>query len=134
MKPTKTPTKTEKISQYEAFLHKINLFCISGNNEGIKELVENADIWSYCHRVSNGGFSEKQQQSAIDNAFWKLCNTPKTDQVSQERQKFWATQKEESLLPKKDLPVQTEDNEENHECALYLDINGTCIICGSGNT
>jgi hypothetical protein len=33
----KSPTNKEKIAQYESFLHKINMFCISGNNDGIRE-------------------------------------------------------------------------------------------------
>lgn len=83
----KTPKLHEKVDIYESFLHKINQFIISGNNEGIKELVKNADNWSYSHRRGNGELSEKQQQQCINTAFWKLCDTPQTDKVSQERQK-----------------------------------------------
>jgi hypothetical protein len=83
----KTPTLKQKVAQYEAFLHKINMFCISGNNSGIAELVANADRWSYSHRVSNGEFSDKEQQQVINNAFWKLCDTPNADKVTQQRQK-----------------------------------------------
>jgi len=85
----KTPTLREKVDQYETFLHKINMFIVSCNNEGIKELVENADIWSYSHRVGNGELSERKQQQAINNAFWKLLDTPKADKYTQERQKAW---------------------------------------------
>jgi hypothetical protein len=63
----KIPTLKEKNAKYEEFLHKINMFCIIGNNDGIKELVENADIWSYMHRIGNGELSDRKQQQAISN-------------------------------------------------------------------
>lgn len=85
----KAPTLKQKVEQYETFLHKINMFVISCNNNGIKELVENADIWSYSHRVGNGQLSERKQQQAINNSFWKLCDTPKADKEAKERQKSW---------------------------------------------
>ena len=86
---------------YESFLHRINMFIISGNHGGIAELVGNADNWSYSHRISNGELSDKQQQKLINNAFWKLCDTPKADKASEERQKAWTEaqkQKEEAFL------------------------------------
>jgi len=95
----KTPTLKEKVHHYESFLHKINMFCISGNNEGIRELVENADNWSYAHR--RGEFvTDKQRKEMINNAFWKLCDTPKADTATEKRQKAWTEaqkQKEKSL-------------------------------------
>ncbi len=72
---------------YELFLHKINSFIVSCNNDGIKELVENADNWSYSHRVGNGEYSDREQQQIINNAFWKLLNTPKADKATEERQR-----------------------------------------------
>jgi hypothetical protein len=83
----KTPTLKQKVDQYEKFLHKINMCCISGNHGCVAELVANADSWSYSHRVSNGEFSDREQQQVINNAFWKLCDTPNADKVTQERQK-----------------------------------------------
>lgn len=98
----KSPTNKEKILQYETFLHKINMFCISGNNDGIKELVENADNWSYAHR--RGEFlTDKQREKIINNMFWKLCDTPKTDKDSEERQKFWAEAKGRILKQKEKI-------------------------------
>jgi hypothetical protein len=97
----KTPTLKQKVDQYESFLHKINMCCISGNHGCIAELVTNADNWSYNHRVSNGELSDRKQQQAINNAFWKLLDTPKADKESQERQKAWTEaqkQKEEAFL------------------------------------
>lgn len=97
----KTPNQKEKILQYESFLHKINSFIISCNNDGIKELVENADNWSYAHRVGNGEPSNREQQRMINNAFWKLLDTPKADKVTQERQKAWmeiTKQQNEALI------------------------------------
>ena len=82
----KTPTLRQKVDQYETFLHRINMFIISGNNDGIRELVENADKWSYSHR--SGEFAtDAQRDKMINSAFWKLCDTPKTDKDSEERQK-----------------------------------------------
>jgi hypothetical protein len=97
----KRPTNKEKILQYESFLHKINMFIISSNNDGIRELVHNADNWSYAHRVSNGELSDRKQQQAINNAFWKLLDTPQADKATKERQKAWTEtqkQKEEAFL------------------------------------
>ena len=95
----KNPTLKQKVAQYEAFLHKINMCCISGNNDGIRELVENADNWSYSHRC--GEFvTDNQRQKMINNTFWKLCDTPKTDKDSEERQKFWSEAKDRILKQK----------------------------------
>lgn len=86
----KTPTIEEKIEMYERFLHKINMCMISGNNNAIKELVENADIWSYNHRRGNGEISDEDQQKLIDSAFWKLCDTPRSDAEREEMRKAYA--------------------------------------------
>jgi hypothetical protein len=86
----KNPTLKEKVTIYEEFLHKINMFCITCNNEGIKELVANADNWSYAHRCGNGELSDKKQQELINNTFWKLCDTPEADEKTKERQKAYS--------------------------------------------
>jgi len=83
----KTPTKDEKIAIYEQYLHALSIMCMCVDNFGVKELVTNADIWSYAHRVGNGELSDEEQQQAIDNAFWKLCDTPETDAITKERQR-----------------------------------------------
>lgn len=70
----KKPTQRDKIAMYEAFLHKINLMVTSCNNEGIKQLVQNADRFSYAHRIGNGEYSDKEQQKIINAAFWKLLD------------------------------------------------------------
>jgi hypothetical protein len=57
------------------------------DNFGVKELVTNADIWSYAHRVGNGELDDDRQQSVIDNAFWKLLDTPETDAITKDRQR-----------------------------------------------
>jgi hypothetical protein len=93
----KSPTEKEKIEMYESFLHKINAFIVSCNNEGIKELVENADNWSYAHRVGNGEPSDEEQQQMIDKAFWKLLNTPKADTATREMQKAYEALKRQTL-------------------------------------
>ena len=86
----KTPNQKEKIAMYESFLHKINSFIVSCNNDGIKELVENADNWSYSFRISNGELSDREQQKLINNAFWKLLDTPKTYKTIEEMQKKYS--------------------------------------------
>ena len=81
----KTPTLKQKVDQYEKFLHKINMCCISGNHGCIAELVANADNWSYSHRC--GEFvTDNQRQKMINGTFWKLLDTPKADKDTKERQ------------------------------------------------
>ncbi len=74
----KTPKQKEKIKMYEDFLHKLNLFCLIPNPDGISELLANTDNWSYAHRKGEG-LSDKERNELINTAFWKLCNTPETD-------------------------------------------------------
>jgi hypothetical protein len=68
----KNPTLRQKVEEYERFLHNINLMMIAGSSKGIKQLLDNADSWSYAHRIGNGTYSEKEQQEIINKAFWKL--------------------------------------------------------------
>jgi len=89
----KSPTNKEKIAKYEDFLHRINTFVICSDNEGVAELVQNADNWSYAHRCGNGEVTVKQQQQMINNAFWKLCDTPEADKRTKERQKKYSESK-----------------------------------------
>jgi hypothetical protein len=86
----KTPTLRQKVDQYESFLHKINSFIVSCNNDGIAELVQNADNWSYSFRISNGELSDREQQKLINNAFWKLLYTPNADKAVEEMQKKYS--------------------------------------------
>jgi hypothetical protein len=81
----KKPTLKEKVALYESYLHKINMFVVSCNNDGIAELVQNADIWSYAHRRGEC-ITDKQRDQMIANAFWKLCDTPEADKAAAERQ------------------------------------------------
>lgn len=88
MKKTKNPSLREKVYQYELFLHRINSFVVSCNHEGIRELVANADKWSYAHR--RGEFlTDNQRNEVINNAFWKLLDTPKADKETKVRQEAW---------------------------------------------
>jgi len=95
MKKNRNPTPREKVIMYELFLHKINSFIVSCNNDGIKELVENADNWSYAHR-SGEFLTDKQRQKMINDMFQKLCDTPKTDEVTNARQKAWTQLQKET--------------------------------------
>jgi hypothetical protein len=70
----KTPTLKEKVAQYEAFLHNINMMMIACDNEGIQKLLNKADKWSYVHRCGNGELSDKEQQVLLNKAFWNLNN------------------------------------------------------------
>lgn len=70
----KKPTQHDKIVMYEAFLHKISLMVTACDNEGIRQLVTNADRFSYAHRVGNGEYTDKEQQKIIAAAFWKLLD------------------------------------------------------------
>ena len=93
----KTPNDKEKIVMYERYLHALSIMCTCTDNFGAKELVTNADIWSYAHRVSNGELSDDEQQKVIDNAFWKLLDTPETDAITKERQrKYTEAQKQKA--------------------------------------
>jgi hypothetical protein len=94
----KTPTLKEKVKHYETFLHKISLLVVCCNNDGIAELVHNADNWSYAHR--RGEFiTDKQRNEIINNAFWKLCDTPESDERSEARQKAYTeAQKQKAFL------------------------------------
>ena len=89
----------KSIKKHKAFM-KVSIFTVSCDKDGIEELIENADNWSYSHRC--GEFvSDNQRQKMINNAFWKLCDTPKTDKVTQERHKAWmemTKQQNEALI------------------------------------
>ena len=94
----KTPDKDEKIAMYERYLHKLSIMCLCVDNFGVKELVTNADIWSYAHRVGNGELGDDEQQKVIDNAFWKLLDTPETDAITAERQRKY-TEAQKAKIP-----------------------------------
>ena len=71
--------------------------CMCTDGFGVKELVTNADNWSYSHRVGNGELSDEEQQKAVDRAFWKLLETPETDAITKERQrKYTEAQKQKA--------------------------------------
>jgi hypothetical protein len=65
----------EKLRIHEAFLHKINLCMLVGDEATLKELLNNADAWSYAHRQGNGELSEKEQEKLINKKLQKLCKT-----------------------------------------------------------
>lgn len=94
----KKPNLKEKVKQYEMFLHRINTFVTACDNEGVAELVANADTWSYMHRVGNGEISDREQDRLIHGAFWRLCDTPKTDKKTEERQKQYKANRLGSVI------------------------------------
>ena len=49
-------------------------------------LLQNADTWSYAHRVGNGELNDKQQDEIIYNSFWKLCEY-KNEEKKEEKKK-----------------------------------------------
>lgn len=67
-------TDKEKIKIYEDFLHKLNMYCVACNNDGINKLVENAYRWSYSHRMGNGELSEEIQNELIEESTRKLLD------------------------------------------------------------
>lgn len=70
-------TNKERLRKYQEFLHLLSMGVQVGNNEMIKQLLWNADNWSYAHRVGNGENSFREQQRIIDRATEKLCNYSK---------------------------------------------------------
>ena len=66
------------------------------DNLAIQELVHNADMWSYMHRCGNGEPSEKEQQRMVNEIFWKLCDTPKSEKEVEERQKKYSEKQKEN--------------------------------------
>jgi hypothetical protein len=105
----KTPTLKEKVRMYEDFLHKISMGCTCMNHEMIRELVANADNFSYMHRIGNGMCSEREQQQAINDAFYKLLDTPNADKETKARQEEYSKRQEEikGAIPfeKLDIPA-----------------------------
>jgi len=89
-KSKKTPTQKQKVEMYEKFLNKINTCVMCCDNLGIQELVHNADMWSYAHRCGNGEPTEREQQRIVNEKFWKLCDTPKSDEEVKARQKRYS--------------------------------------------
>jgi len=67
-------TDQEKIRQYEAFFHGLQMYQLAMNSKAISKLISNACDWSYAHRVGNGQLSNEEQQAIIDRAFNKLLD------------------------------------------------------------
>jgi len=74
----KKPTLEEKVEMYEKFLHALNLYMLCGGNYAISMLLQNADNWSYAHRMGDGELSEEEIERNINKSFWKLLNIPDT--------------------------------------------------------
>ena len=87
----------EKIKIYEDFLHKINLFVTTCNNDGVAELIHNADMWSYAHRRGEY-LTDKQRDKIILDCLKKLCDTPNADKATEERQQKYAKSKLEKKV------------------------------------
>jgi hypothetical protein len=62
----------KKVKQYETFLHNINMMMVCGDSNRLQTLLNNADRWSYAHRIGNGELSDEEQQEIINKAFKKL--------------------------------------------------------------
>jgi len=62
----------QRLRIYEQFFHKINLHCITMNNEKIKDAVGLIERWSYNHRVGNGTLTEKEQRKMIDSVIKEM--------------------------------------------------------------
>ena len=94
----KEPTLKEKVEVYEKFLHKISMCSLCCDNTGIKELIANADTWSYMHRCGNGEISQREQKILINNAFLALCDTPKSAKETLDRKKKYEERQKENSL------------------------------------
>ena len=67
-------TLEEKVQMYEEFLHRLQLNAeVVMNANAVKQLIDNACVWSYAHRRGNGEPTEEEQQAMIDKAFRRLC-------------------------------------------------------------
>jgi hypothetical protein len=81
-------TQKQKILIYEKFFDKINVFCTSGENSGISELIKNADRFSYALRQNTSEENtSKEQLRFLEWTFKTLCNTPETDSKLRKRQR-----------------------------------------------
>jgi hypothetical protein len=63
-----------KVQHYEEFLHAINYAVTAGNAERIRQLVNNAFLWGYSHRMGNGEYTDEEEQANVDRATERLCN------------------------------------------------------------
>ena len=70
----RNPTLEEKVQKYEEFLHKMNLAQVCMSAKMLNKLIQNADSWSYAHRVGNGEFSDEEQQELINKSFNRLTD------------------------------------------------------------
>lgn len=84
----------DKLDIYETFLHKISLYVTCCAEEGVAELVHNADMWSYAHRQGEC-VSDRQRDKMILDRLKKLCDTPNTDKLVKERQRKYSEKKHE---------------------------------------
>ena len=118
----KTPTLKEKVRMYEDFLHKINMGIICMSNTMVSDLVANADRWSYMHRIGNGMYSEREQQQVINDAFYKLLDTPNADKETKERQEAYTKRQEEvkGAIPFEKLDIPALLASSNQKVEEYL--------------
>lgn len=89
----KNPTLKEKVKMYEAFLHKINMGIVCCDHEMVKELIGNADRWSYAHRAGNGERTEREEQQCINANFYGLLDTPISEAAAADRRKKYSENK-----------------------------------------
>lgn len=66
------PTLREEAEVFHKIMHAANLMHITGKAEHFKKIVHAMDNWSYAHRVGNGENTDREQQQAINKAFWQL--------------------------------------------------------------
>lgn len=69
----KHPTLKEKVAVYEQLLHDLHFHSsVTMRHDLVMDLLKKISSWSFAHRAGNGEYSEKEQQQAIDAAFWRL--------------------------------------------------------------
>lgn len=69
-------TQKQKLFVYEMYLHKLSKYQQAKDQDGIKELVRNADRWSYGQTNND---EQQETKRFIDWTFRTLSNTPLTD-------------------------------------------------------
>jgi hypothetical protein len=68
-------TDREKVIQYEALLHTIQMYAqVTLNHKKVSKLISNICNWSYAHRVGNGEYSDEKQAEIIKRNFDKLLD------------------------------------------------------------
>lgn len=67
-------TKLERLKIYESFFHQINVYCITMNEDKIRDAVGLINSWSYSHRQGNGEPTEYEQKKMVEFVIEKMAD------------------------------------------------------------